>query len=503
MKEIQDNNGIGMAAMKAGMDRKTARKYRDAGKLPSQMAAPHNWRTRPDPFADIWDEVVELLTRSPRLNAKTIFEQLRKQYPGQVEGGSLRTLQRRISKYRAMHGPERDDVVLAQKHRPGEALQTDFTWASELGVTIAGELFVHMLCVVVLPYSNWRWATICMSESIASLRKGLQRALIKLGRVAQYHQTDNSTGATHRVKARQECSEDCPERKDEDEPKSKRSRAYNGEYLDLVRHYGMTPRTTSIGAKEQNGDVESGNGAIKRELEQALLLRGSREFDSRLAWQQFIDETVETSNAGKTSRVAEELACMRELDVEPVCEFEQRTIRVTRCSTIRYKGHAYSVPSRLMGQYVRVHIYEDKIEVLYGGELQLSCERLRGKKQARIDYHHVIWSLMRKPGGFARYAYREEMFPSIVFRRAYDAIQTNQQGLAADIAYLRILHLAASTSEHDVQTALELLLDEQQVPSADAVKSLITTPVASRAPNILALNVDLKPYDALLTGVAS
>lgn len=503
MKEIDKSEGIGMAAMKAGMDRKTARKYRDAGKLPSQMRAKHDWRTRTDPFAEDWDEVEKLLRRSPGLNAKTIFEHLRSEHPGRYEEGSLRTLQRRLRDFKATHGPERDDAVLTQIHRPGEALQTDFTWVSELGITIAGELFLHMLCMVVLPYSNWRWATVCMSESIASLRKGLQRALLKLGRVPEFHQTDNSTGATHTVKGKTKQGGEEQASETQDEPKSKRFRAYNQEYLDLVRHYAMTPRTTTIGAKEQNGDVEASNGAFKRELEQALLLRASREFESVAAWQQFVDEVAERANATKRTRLQEELVGMRKLDVDPVCEFVERRVRVTRCSTIRYKGQAYSVPSRLIGHDVRIHVYEDKLEVFYSGELQLSCERLRGTRKARIDYRHLVWSLVRKPGGFARYVYREEMFPSIAFRQAYDAIQTPHRGLAGDIDYLRILHLAASTSERDVQTAVELLLEDKQVPSVAAIRSLIGSPVSNRVPEIAPLSPDLCQYDSLNHGRAS
>ena len=112
-------------------------------------------------------------------------------------------------------------------------------------------------------FSNWLWATVCLSESMAALRKGVQRALFQLGRVPRYHQTDNSTAATHRI------------------PDGKKvffedgKRPFNDDYIALMRHFGMTPRTTAIGAKEQNGDVESENGVIKRRLEQLLLVRGA------------------------------------------------------------------------------------------------------------------------------------------------------------------------------------------------------------------------------------
>jgi hypothetical protein len=198
MEEMSKHGSIGQASMKAGMDRKTGRKYVAAGALPSEMAKARDWRTREDAFSTHWPEVEVLLRESPALEAKTVFEMLVEKHPGRFEEGQLRTLQRRVKTWCAEQGPDKD-VVLAQRHRPGEAGQTDFTWAAELAVTIAGQLFVHMLCVFVLPYSNWRWATVCLSESMAALRRGVQRALFQLGRVPEYHQTDNSTAATHRI----------------------------------------------------------------------------------------------------------------------------------------------------------------------------------------------------------------------------------------------------------------------------------------------------------------
>ena len=150
MEEMNKHGQIGRAAMKADMDRKTARKYVAAGELPSELTQPRDWRTRPDPFEEHWPEVEARLRDTQELEAKTLFELLQQQHPGRCEDGQLRTLQRHVKQWRAAHGPERE-VVLAQQHRPGEAAQTDFTHATELAVTVAGQLFVHMLCVLVLP----------------------------------------------------------------------------------------------------------------------------------------------------------------------------------------------------------------------------------------------------------------------------------------------------------------------------------------------------------------
>jgi len=485
MEEISKHGQIGQAAMKADMDRKTARKYVAAGKLPSELKQPRDWRTRPDPFEAHWPDIEARLRETPEFEAKTLFDLLQQQYPGRYEDGQLRTLQRHVKRWRAAHGPDRE-VVLAQQHRPGEAAQTDFTHATELAVTIAGQLFVHLLCVLVLPYSNWQWATVCLSESILALRKGVQRALFQLGRVPRYHQTDGSTAATHKIPEGQA------------EHVEGNQRLFNTEYVALMRHLGMTPRLIELGEKEQNGDVEASNGAIKRRLEQALLVRGSRDFESVDAWQAFIDETLRKANANRGRRVAEDLAAMRELDVSKLPEYVEEDVRVSEWSTVRVKHCAYSVPSRLIGEWVRVRIFEDRLEVRFADELQLACERLRGRNLHRIDYRHVIWSLVRKPGGFARYVYREEMFPSLVFRKAYDAIQAARPGTKGDLEYLRILHLAASTMEADVAAALAQLQTVGTPITVDAVKALTAPATAVAVPALAAMPVDLTEYDALL-----
>ncbi|PKO63326.1 MAG: hypothetical protein CVU23_11335, partial [Betaproteobacteria bacterium HGW-Betaproteobacteria-17] len=417
------------------------------------------------------------------------FEQLQTEYPDRFDDGQLRTLQRKIKCWRGEHGPERQ-AVLAQRHRPGEAAQSDFTDATELGVIVAGELLVHMLYVLVLPFSNWQWATVCFSESMASLRHGLQRSLFQLGRVPVFHQTDNSTAATHNIP------------RDKEEKVEGRKRPFNEDYLAIMRHYGMTPRTTAVGAKEQNGDVEASNGAIKRRLEQQLLLRGSREFESAQAWQDFVDEVMRKANKAKRARVEQELAVMRELDVAKLVEYTEERLFVSEHSTIRVKSCIYSVPSRLIREQVKVRVYHDKIEVYYAGVNQLTCERVRGGRK-RIDYRHVIWSLVRKPGAFARYVYREEMFPTLAFRRAYDAIQKDYDGIKGDVEYLRILHHAASTLEADVETALALMLDAGKPIRADEIKALLTANTAHQAPDLDEPEVSLDVYDALLSEVGS
>jgi len=484
MEEMSRHGHLGRAAMKADMDRKTARRYIAAGAVPSSMTKARSWLTRANPFAAVWHAWAELVAGEPGLDAKTVFEVLQSNHPGRFADGQVRTLQRHVRKWRAKQGPDHD-VRFVQRHRPGEAMQTDFTSVSELEVTIAGvALELKLLCNSTLPYSNWRWATACASESMAAIRQGVQRALFQLGRVPTWHQTDNSTAATHQLA------------KDDATPTT--MRGFNVEYAALMAHYGMKPRTTEVGEKEQNGDVEASNGALKRALTQALLVRGTRDFESVAAWQSFVDDVCRRSNKAKCAKVDEELSTMRELNAEKLAEYAEERVRVTSSSMVSVKHALYSVPSRLIGETVRVRVFEGRVEVWFDDELQLSCDRVRGQHPRRIDYRHVISSLVRKPGAFERYVFRDDMFPTSTFRQAFEAVKATRPNVKGDLEYLRILHLAATTMETEVEAALRLLLDAGQAIMADSVKDLVDEKTHPSPPPMSMPTVDLHVYDSLV-----
>jgi hypothetical protein len=477
MKEYRRSGKIGASGLKANMGRNTASKYIRAGKLPSELNKPHTWRTRLDPFSDHWPEVEQRLRDAPELEAKLLFEDLCGRHPDLYEEGQLRTFQRRVKQWRAEAGPDRE-VFFAQEHRPGEAIQTDFTWGSELEVTIGGQPFKHIFCHVVLPYSNWQWATICRTESLAALKRGLLAAVRLLGKVTTYHQTDNSTAATHNLAGGM--------------------RAFHEDYVEFMGELGMEPRTIAPGQKNQNGDVEALNGALKNRLKQHLLLRGSADFGSRESYEQWVGEVLTKANRGRTRKLGHELDAMKAVTVDHLREFTEREVRVTSHSTISVQKNIYSVPSRLIGEMVRVRIYDDRLEVYYGGKPQLTVERLTGWGGHRIDYRHIIWSLVRKPGAFRLFKYQEDLFPTLVFRKAYDAVCAGLDGRNADLEYLRILHLAASTLETEVEAALELLLDAGQGISLESVRALVDSRLHADPRQMDAFEVDLSSYDELL-----
>jgi len=476
MDEMSKGCEIGVAALRCGMHRNTARRYLESGRLPSEGKGPRTWRTREDPFVADWEEVTAQLAALPEVEARALFEALQERRPGRYEDGQLRTFQRRVKQWRAEQGPGRE-VLLPQEHRPGEALQTDFTEGSSLGVTVDGEAFPHLLCDSVLPYSNWQSIVVCRSESMLALRSGVQEALFRLGRVPEWHQTDNSTAATHDLRTG--------------------LRGFNAEYEELMAHWGMKPRTIAIGASRQNGDVEAANGALKRRLEQRLLLRGSRDFASVSAYESWVGQVIEQANTARQTRLAEELAVMRPLTAGRLPRYREIQVRVTSNGTIRVQNNTYSVPSRLRGERLTVRRFDLHLEVYYQGKQQLAIERLSGEGKHRVDYRHVVGSLVKKPWGFARYRYRDALFPTEIWHQAYALLTQALPERKADLEYLRVLHLASTHLQHEIESAIARLMAEGKLPTFAPVQAL----VSDRQPEMPCMApwvVDLKGYDELL-----
>ena len=480
MEEYGKTGVLRTAALRADMDEKTARKYLRAGKLPSEMQVRHTWRTREDPFEEHWPEAERMLEALPELEAKELFEWLCERHPGVYQEGQVRTFQRRVRNWRALEGPEKE-VFFGQEHQPGRRMSTDFTHAEELGVTIGGEPFEHLLCHCVLTYSNWEWATICHSESMLALRVGIQAALFRLGRVPREHWTDHSSAATHR-----------PGKDAEGQ-----SREFNAEYLDVMSHFGLRPRTIQTDSPHENGDVESLNGALKRRMKQRLLLRGSRDFASLDHYRAFLEGIVEKANGRRTKRLEEDLEEMNLLNASRLAEYKDDKCLVRSGSTITVARRIYSVPSRLIGERVDVRRYQDHMEVYFHGQLQLHVPWISRDQGHSIDYRHIIYWLARKPGAFANYRYRCDLFPTESFRWAYDALSAELGGIAADREYLQILHHAAQTMECEVEQALRLLRCNGQVPRLDRVLGATRRSLPA-PPELSPLKAELDEYDALL-----
>ena len=484
MKTYNDSGVLRHAAMKAGVDAKTARRYIRSGKGPQEMKPVHTWRTREDPIAAMWPVAQRWLEETPELEAKMLFEHLLVDtaLAGQVDGRALRTFQRRVTQWRRQYGPAKE-VCFAQVREPGHSLQFDWTHANELGITIAGIAYPHQLAHAVLPYSNWEWALPCQSESVLSLKLGVQDAYWRLGGVTVELQTDQSSTATHQLRRGQS------------------ARGLNVEYLAMCQHLGVTPRTIAVKCPNQNGDVESAQGHLKRRLKQHLLLRRSRDFASVADYAAFVGKVCTGINALRTAKIAEETACLRTLPATRFPQTEEITTLVSCYSTARVKNCAYSVPSRLIGATLDARVSEAEVSFHYRGETVVIYPRSHGQ-EPRIDYRHVIDSLIRKPGAFARYLYREELFPRPVFRQAYDRLHAADESKAS-LSYLRVLQLAAAQGEDRVAGALGALLRLGELPLADVLELQLRDPVPVAATTLAAFAPELASYDALLTEVAS
>ncbi len=428
-----------MSAMKAGMSRNTARKYLRQNDPMEQRLVPHTWRTRSDPLAEVWPQAQEMLRQAPELEAKALFEHLSQAHPGKLSAGLLRTFQRRVRSWRLAEGPEDKEVFFSQKHQPGEVLAVDWTEIGSLQVTIEGRALNQKLFHAVLPYSNWEWAVRARSESVLSLRAGLNAALCRLGRAPRQLLIDHSSTATHQLS------------------REGVRRGFNEEFLGVCAHFGIQPRTINVARPQENGDCESSHGHLKRRLRQHLLLRGSRDFASEEEFDRFLIEVLEAANGLRAARVSEELAAMSQALIEAAPDYREVMVTVGNNSTIRVRKLVYSVPSRLIGAKLLARIYENRI-VLWAGAQEVAQLPLgRGESGAVIDFRHIIGHLLRKPGAFAGYRWREELFPAPVYRAAHDHF-TRACPQSADRRYLEVLQVAAEEGQTAVENALEQLL---------------------------------------------
>lgn len=476
---MRKGSSLSLAAAKAGMDEKTARKYLRRGRLPSECHSERDWRTRPDRFQEVWEWARSQLAEAPGLEAKSLFEALQRKHPGGFSDGQLRTFQRRVKVWRAVEGPPRE-VFFAQQHHPGELSESDFTHMSSFGITIGGQSFDHLIYHFVLTYSNWETGTICFSESFESLSQGLQNALWELGGLPRRHRTDQLSSAVHQMDDRE-----------------KFTRRYQG----LLDHYRLEGERIGVKKANENGDVEQSHHRFKRAMEQALLLRGSREFVDRSEYEKFLADLFAHRNTGRRQRFEEELKVLRSLPRSRLETRRRLDVRVVgQGSTIRVLHNVYSVHSRLIGEKVRVRLGAEDLEIWYGQRKIDHFPRLRGENKHRIDYRHIIDWLVRKPGAFANYRYRDDLFPTSRFRMAYD--QLVQRGLSrGSREYLEILELAAKESEAGVDEALRRLIAEENPITQKAVQLLLDTKEHAPAATEVRIDaVDLESYDGLLEG---
>lgn len=468
------------AAAKAGISERSARRIEGSETLPSQEPA-RDWRTRKDPLAAVWDaEVVPLLQHDPLLNGVTLLEELQRRYPGQYSTGVLRTLQRRIRQWRAIHGADRD-VFFAQEHPPGRLGLSDFTVADDLAVEIDGAAFPHRLYQFTLAHSGWLHAVLVTGgESFLALSTGLQAALWQLGGVPEEHRTDSLSAAFNNLAEEKELTR---------------------RYDDLCRHYGMRASRCNPGQSHENGAIESRHDSLKTALDQALRLRGTRRFETQAEYERLVDTIVQRFNARVSKALAMERPMLRLLPARRTSEYEELPARVSKYAIFTVKGVQYSAPSQLIGHRVMVRLYPQQVECWLGGQCVLRVPRATsqgGQRHPRhIDYRHLVAALKRKPGAFARWVLRDAVFPRDVYRQTWERLSAQLPERDACKTMVGLLALAADGHEAQLADELEQLFEMGQLPELRALTELVV-PRRGELPEVAVQLPELAGYDALL-----
>jgi transposase InsO family protein len=481
MKSRQSNVPA-IAAAKAGFSTATAYRIEADPRLPSQKKKPRG-RRRPDPLAGVWDsEIMPMLEAAPGIRAVAVFEEICRRDPA-ISPGIRRTLERRIAGWRALNGPNRD-VIFRQEHPPGRMGLSDFTDMGALGITIAGEPFDHRLYHFRLAFSGFEHAHVVLGgESFVALAEGLQNALWALGGVPEQHRSDSLSAAF--------CNLDRVAQED-----------LTRRYEELCAYYGMTPSRNNRGVAHENGAIESSHGHLKKALGDELLLRGSRDFADLAAYRRFVDEVVGRRNARNRKRIEIERTALKQLPARRTTDYEEARVLVTSSGGFILRRIFYSVPSRLIGHRLNVHLYDDRLECFLGSTQLLTLRRGRppqgsSKHGHVVDYHHVIHALRKKPMALLNLVYRDQLFPRRAYARAFAALlakESEKQACRIMVGLLALAHDRACEAE--LARAIDAALDIGALPDLDQLRQRFK-PDQAVIPDVAVELVSLAAYDEL------
>lgn len=482
MQSKQTGDSKQVAAAKAGFSERSAINVERRGLQPAKVT--RHWKTRPSPFDEVWEnDIVPLLRASPKLQPKTLLEELQLRYPGQYPDSQLRTLQRKVRQWKALEGPEKE-VIFRQDHPPGFQSLSDFTNADELAITIRGEPLPHLLYHFRLPFSGWEHAQLVLGgESYSALAEGMQNAFWAMGGVTETHRTDSLSAAY------KNCSDKAKEE-------------FTESYRQLCEHYDTEPTRNNKGVSHENGSIESSHRHLKNRLDQALMLRESRDFVSIEDYKAFLQDLLQRQNKRIEKAFKEEQAFLKPLPERKTCDYAEERVRVTSSSTICVKKMIYSVPSRLIGMMLKVHVYDDRLQCYVSGDHVITLMRLRKqhRRAHQIDYRHIIGTLVRKPQAFRNYVYKEELFPTLAFRQAWEVLDRQLDDRKACREFVNILQEATRPDgERRVNDYLEDCLANKRLPKSDEVRALFGN-ISAQTPCLRELSSQLSDYDALLVG---
>lgn len=470
-----------IASAKTGISERTARRI-DTGEC-SGIRKQRNWRTRKDPLSLIWTDKLEpMLALEPKLLPATLLDWVNDNCP-EIDADSItRTLQRRVKQWKALYGPGKE-VMFLQNKQPGQLGLSDFTQLKRVQITIAGKIFSHLLYHYRLAYSGYSYVKVIFGgESFAALSSGLQDALWQCGGVPHEHRTDSLSAAFNNMSEKEELTK---------------------RYASLCRHYRIIASRNNPGKSHENGAVESAHGHFKRKLEQALLLNGSSNFNNVEAYQAAINQIVRKINRACQTRFEQERAHLQALPLRRTNDYLEHYVKVISSSTITIKRVTYSVPSRLIGEKLVVHIYDDHLDVYCGHVKALTLTRLytsRHQRLKQISYKHVINSLVRKPGAFRYSQLRDELLPTADYQQIWQLIDTSMPAKESARYIVNLLHIAAN---HDCEDSLgryvlDYLILKSIAPSMEQCR-LRFIKQDTLIPAIASIQHSLSDYNQLLS----
>ena len=469
------------AAAQAAMSLATAYRIESATRLPSPKALPRG-RRRADPLVDIFDaQVVPMLQAAPDLRPMAIFEELQRRHP-ELPDGVRRTLERRIRQWRALNGQDQE-IIFRQVQEPGRMGLSDFTEMGDLAVRIAGVELDHRLYHFRLACSGFEHVHVILGgESYVALAEGLQNALWALGGAPREHRSDSLSAAFRNL--------------DRDARADLTSR-----YDALCMHYRMAPTRNNRGVAHENGAIESSHGHLKHAIRDALLLRGTIDFEDLSAYRSFLDEIIGRKNARNLKRIDAERALLQPLPDTRTADYEETLVYVTSSGGFVLRKVFYTVPSRLIRHRLRARLYDDRVELFVGGTRVLSLARGRpgraGKHGHVVDYHHVIHALRRKPLALLNLVYRDQLWPRAAYRHMFDYLCERLSERSACKLMVELLSLAHDRAcEAQLAVILSEDLAAHRLPDMKDLRSRFAPDLAG-LPEVCVLLTPLKLYEAL------
>ncbi len=470
------------AAAKASISERSGRRIEKGERL--SIPGERHWRTREDPLEAIWKkELVPLLEKEAQLTGLTLWEYLEDEHAGKFPFSVLRTLQRRVKQWKATEGPEKV-VIFRQSVPAGQQGLSDFSHPNT-EITIQNKVFTHLLYQFRFAYSGCRYVQIILGgESYSALADGLQSALTLAGGSPVEHRTDSLSAAFINSVEEQKLTQS---------------------YDALCAHYNLRATRNNRGVSHENGAIECAHGSFKRRLDQALKLRGSADFAAIKDYQAFLNKVTERLNKRCQGRFKDEQLALQALPGERFMDYSELSLKVTRSSTLEVKKVLYTVPSRMIGENVRVHVYHDRLAFFVGQTLTSTLPRVypnagsheRGRS---IDYRHVIHSLSAKPQAFRFLQFRDELLPTETYRKLWLNCDQQFQSREACKWIVGVLRIAM---DHDCEERL----GNELIALIDNNKPLPTLKVLQErylgkqtVPTIPARQHDLNSYDQLLQG---